>query len=269
MYNLSRWLLILYAILIFYGIVAFPLGWPAPWWLLSMSTVTFFIFAFCHSWVNLGLPATLLLLGLTFGISLTMESIGVLTGWIYGPYHYTDRLGAKFLGLVPYLIPMAWYMVVYSAHQITTALTRRYPRWLASPARFALTAAAILTAWDLVMDPMMVRMKMWVWEREGLYFGIPLQNYAGWLLTGFLVYLSFQWLERRLRLLEEPVTWEKPGLWQSFHWLPVWAYVIVGLGNGLATVEMGLVAPAVIGVVAMAIPVLLALTSPSAHKMTG
>ena len=44
------------------------------------------------------------------------------TGWVYGPYHYTDQLGPKFLGLVPYLIPVAWFMMSYPSFVIADRL---------------------------------------------------------------------------------------------------------------------------------------------------
>jgi uncharacterized membrane protein len=44
-----------------------------------------------------------------------------------------------------------------------------------------LTVAAvgglIMTAWDLIMDPIMVAGGNWVWDVKGAYFGIPLQNF--------------------------------------------------------------------------------------------
>ena len=45
-----------------------------------------------------------------------------------------------------------------------------------------------MTAWDLVMDPVMVHGGHWVWDVEGSYHGIPLQNFWGWWLTVFCTY---------------------------------------------------------------------------------
>jgi uncharacterized membrane protein len=81
------------------------LGGRVPPTVTTLMTVLAFTFALLHGSVRLGWGRTLLLVGLTFGISLLFESVGVATGLIYGPYHYTDRLGPMFLGLVPYLIP--------------------------------------------------------------------------------------------------------------------------------------------------------------------
>ena len=48
-----------------------------------------------------------------------------------------------------------------------------------------------MTAWDVVMDPLMVRGGHWVWEMNGAFFGVPLQNYWGWWLTVFVTFALF------------------------------------------------------------------------------
>jgi hypothetical protein len=50
------------------------------------------------------------------------------------------------------------------------------------------------------MDPPMAASGTWIWEHGGAYFGVPRHNYAGWLLTTFLVYWVAGWLAR----LSEP-----------------------------------------------------------------
>ncbi len=54
----------------------------------------------------------------------------------------------------------------------------------------AAVAALVMTAWDLVMDPGMAAAGNWIWEQGGAYFGVPVHNYFGWLLTTFLVYVG-------------------------------------------------------------------------------
>lgn len=94
-------LLVVYAALQIYAITAIASRFWIGMIFTSLSTVVAFIFALLHAGWRMGWRKALLLLGLSFGISLAYESIGVATGYVYGPYHYTDRLGPKFLGLVP------------------------------------------------------------------------------------------------------------------------------------------------------------------------
>jgi putative membrane protein len=48
-----------------------------------------------------------------------------------------------------------------------------------------------MTAWDLVMDPIMIASGHWVWDVNGAYHGIPLQNFLGWWLTVFTTYVLY------------------------------------------------------------------------------
>jgi uncharacterized membrane protein len=129
-------------------------------------------------------------------IAYILEEIGVRTGLIYGAYHYSDLLGPK-LGHVPIIIPLAWFMMMYPAWTVAHALlsgvdTQAFPGRTAQ----ALVAAGVITGWDMVMDPGMTAGGNWIWEQGGAYFGVPLHNYFGWLLTTFLIYWFAGWLWR-------------------------------------------------------------------------
>ncbi len=81
-----------------------------------------------------------------------------------------------------------------------------------------------MTAWDMVMDPGMALARNWVWEQGGIYFGVPRQNYFGWLLTTFVVYWLTGWLWRAERTegVEDSVT-------RTFAALPVIVYAFFAL----------------------------------------
>jgi uncharacterized membrane protein len=69
-------------------------------------------------------------------------------------------------------------------------------------------AAFIMTEWDAVMDPPLSTIsKAWIWHDGGAHFGVPLSNYAGWLLTSWLFYQAFAiYLNRRGVVLARPAT---------------------------------------------------------------
>ena len=46
---------------------------------------------------------------------------------------------------------------------------------------------------DLVLDPLAVSEKRWGWELPGVYYGIPILNFFGWLLVPLLILLIFQY----------------------------------------------------------------------------
>jgi uncharacterized membrane protein len=108
-----------------------------------------------------------------------VEAIGTRTGRPFGPYGYTGRLRPE-VGGVPAVVPLAWFAMAAPARETAHAVLGRR----SSPARRVLLGAAALTAWDLFLDPQMVGEGYWRWTRPGRYRGIPLSNYAGWLLVG-------------------------------------------------------------------------------------
>jgi putative membrane protein len=252
--KLTRLILLLYLLLTIYTLVSLFLGIAYHAFFTPLLTLLAFIFALLHGSQNLGWRHTLLLLFLTFAVSLLFECVGVATGLIYGPYHYTAKLGPKFLGLVPLLIPVAWFMMTYPSYVLAKRLTpaiKSIWRW-----RLLVSAvgALIMTAWDLPMDPMMVAGGHWVWEQPGAYFGIPLQNYWGWWLTTFVTFWLFLSLAR-LKPEQSPST-------APFSHLAVWSYAITGTSSLLTDFEFGLSGPALVGIFAMLPWVLLGLFNP-------
>lgn len=232
----------IYALTMVYFVIQGPLGLPFLAPLLILSTWALFGFSVGHAVWSLGGRHTLIFLGLTFGISLLFESVGVATGWVYGPYHYTDQLGLKIFGLVPAIIPIAWFMMIYPAHVLVEHLTgARRGSTLWQTAWLAGLSALAMTAWDLVMDPTMVASGHWVWEVEGNYFGVPAQNYAGWLVTTFLIYLLYRLYARQRR----PHGWGPTS--RRFQLLPLMAYTVTWLGDVAIAWEMGWTGPAVAG----------------------
>jgi putative membrane protein len=165
----------------------------------------FALFSLLHAVFMLGWRRAAVFFAVATVISLSAELAGVRTGLIFGRYVYTEALGPKILGDVPYVIPLAWFMMVYPAYVIASLALDGQP--FAKGGRlgrlcfFALVAGLIMTAWDLTLDPYMVGVpKAWVWHDGGPYFGVPFHNYAGWVLTTFVVFLVYVALERRLPL---------------------------------------------------------------------
>jgi putative membrane protein len=64
-----------------------------------------------------------------------------------------------------------------------------------------MVTAVVETAWDLSLDPFMTgKMKAWVWADGGPYFGIPFQNYFGWIQVTLIVMVLYRSCERRIPL---------------------------------------------------------------------
>ncbi|MDA0632122.1 carotenoid biosynthesis protein [Nonomuraea sp. MCN248] len=112
------------------------------------------------------------------------EVVGVLTGFPFGAYAYSDVLWPQ-VGGVPLVVAVAWGGMGLAAYAVAAAIVPS-GGW----ARVCVGAAA-MTAWDLFLDPQMVRLGLWTWAADdGFYRGIPLSNFAGWLLVSAVVMLA-------------------------------------------------------------------------------
>jgi putative membrane protein len=120
------------------------------------------------------------LVGSAAALGFATELTGVATGRPFGHYTYSPLLGRR-VGGVPLAAAAAWAMMARPAWVVAGLIARR------RVPRVALAAVA-LTAWDVFLDPRMVREGYWSWPAGGRYEGIPASNFAGWLATGTVVF---------------------------------------------------------------------------------
>lgn len=226
------WILLGILLLLFVGHFAFHgtqlvTGTRLPF---DQMTVFFSLFVITHACFMLGWKRALWFFAATAVIGFVFEFVGVKTGAIFGRYYYTDVLGWKILGTVSWPIPLAYFMVLYPTTMMANLLlhgsvvTEKLP--LKGSLYAAFLAAMVMSAWDLSMDPYMAGEQLaWVWVDGGPYFGIPFQNFAGWVLTTFAAGLAYRVIEHRIPL--KPMGHMKP--WIVV--LPLLCYGVLIVGD--------------------------------------
>ncbi len=238
-------------------IMAFGFKWG------GQTTVVFGALAgLLHSVGRLGRKTAILVFIASFGISLSSELLGTSTGLPFGPYSYTNQLGYKILGLVPFNIPTSWFFMLYCSlaicGRLLPAKNDSLSRWW-----WALVAGFVLTAWDVSMDPAMVASQHWIWHLPSLdgmplwqniligghFYGMPLTNWLGWLLTGIIV-------ARVMLAIVPPTTWAECVSPSNFPLILYGVAAVLPLG---ICIGRGLWLAFVLGAIAMAIPLALAL----------
>lgn len=202
---------------------------------------------------TLGLKALSLFLPPALGISLGSELLGTSTGFPFGHYSYLSGLGYKVAGLVPFTIPLSWFYLGFSAYFLarsglySPANSRSsLGSWLLS----IVVGAELLMAWDFVLDPAMSQtaMPFWHWHHPGAFFGMPYQNFFGWLGTGivFMATAALLWRTNGV----------KPAIARSQLVTPL----VVYLGNfGFAaamSLAAGYLVPAILGLLVGVLPAL-------------
>ncbi len=146
--------------------------------------------------------------GLIYGLSLGSELMGTAFGVPFGPYSYTELLGAKWLGLVPVLIPLSWFFMAVPSYGLASRALRAGSPPLGRAALEAggyrgaagriFLGSLLLLAWDLALDPAMSEVtRYWVWGEPGPYYGMPLMNLFGWYVTGVVLMAVLEWTGAR------------------------------------------------------------------------
>lgn len=144
--------------------------------LIAVGAIAIFL-AIAENW---GRKAAITAAGALMVVGASSEIIGVITGFPFGTYTYTENWWPTILlpGGHPYplVVPFAWAMMAGSAWLIAADLVSRG----ASP----LIAALLATAADFGMEPVMVQFhRYWIWPTGGPLLGVPVSNALGWLGT--------------------------------------------------------------------------------------
>ena len=115
----------------------------------------------------------------TFLIGFFIEMLGVNTGLVFGQYRYETTLGFKIFGTPP-VIGALWLQLSYCFGVLVDKI--KYNTLIKS-----ILGSALMTALDVVTEPVAIRFKMWSWANGTP----PLQNYVAWFVVSFFVFLLF------------------------------------------------------------------------------
>ncbi len=114
---------------------------------------------------------------IVYAITFSLEVIGVKTGYVFGNYYYGDVLGLKLFD-VPLIIGFNWVLIILGAIGLANRIHQ-------SPLQIALLTGTFAVLFDLMMEPVAIKLGYWNWEK-GL---IPLENYYSWFGIAFFASL--------------------------------------------------------------------------------
>jgi uncharacterized membrane protein len=158
--------------------------------------------ACAHAVLFYGWRNAAVLLAICLVTTFAMENIGSLTGFPFGRYHFEVGSDLIHVGVIPVIVGPLWFGMGYFAWIVAGILLGRTGPRVSGTFEIVsrpIVAAFVMAQWDVVMDPPGSTIaKAWIWHDGGGYFGVPLSNYLGWLLTGWLFYQAFAiYLDRR------------------------------------------------------------------------
>jgi isopentenyl-diphosphate delta-isomerase type 1 len=230
----NRQMLYAAAVLIFLAVGAFFMAnVELPPWSHYISAVNVALFATPSFWAVrrwLGWRNGTILIVILGLYALAIEASAIVTGFPYGHFGYSDLLGFRILGLVPWTVAFAWTPLMLGAYAVAANIFQnRVTRVIA--------ATLLITLFDVVLDPGAVYLGFWQYQGGGWFYGVPMSNFAGWLVSGVIGAIILEALFAYFRpLLPTPMQPASSVVFIIFFWTMIAAFA-------------GLVWPAVIGLV--------------------
>jgi len=186
-------------------------------------------------------------------VSGLVETIGVATGIPFGSFTYTDHLGPRIFGALPWPVPLLWTVIVLNSRQIARLILRGWPEL---PARGFWTigiASLLAVAVDFGLEPFASSVRdYWRWPTPASSFawhGVSWVNFLGWMVVACLILIAITpWM-----IDKRPGTNLRPNLY------PLWLWLAVLLSLSAANSSRGLWDSAIAGLMVAVVVLLLGL----------
>lgn len=149
------------------------------------------LFVFMHGSRFLGRKNILIFFAVTYIVTFTAEYLGVNTGRIFGAYYYNSIGNGPLLGGVPLLLMLTYFSLAYSSYMVVRIILG----WLHTVKGWRILAISLLggmimTLSDLANDPINSTIdQVYIWTKGGIFFGVPYQNFTGWLGETFVLFI--------------------------------------------------------------------------------
>jgi len=119
----------------------------------------------------------------------------------FGEYHYTNWLGPKIAGHVPYFIPPSWFAMSIVSLDLSRRVTKK--RW-----GYVLLGTVFMVLWDVALDPAMNEaFPFWEYGVDGFFFGMPFSNWCGWFGVTLIIMLGYEWMRGDREIQNDWAPW--------------------------------------------------------------
>lgn len=205
-----------------------------PRWSYVLSSVNVLLFAVPSFWALkmwLGWSDGAKLVGILGVYALSIETFALITGFPYGHFGYSEHLGYKLFGYVPWTVAFAWTPLMLCAYAAARSL-------FASRVKRIICSTFLLVVFDLIIDPGAVKLGFWQYP-SGVYYGVPVSNYLGWIVSGAIGSAIMEAAVSYFRpLLPPPVQLGSSAFFIMFFWTAFAAFaglaIPAAIGGALA-----------------------------------
>jgi putative membrane protein len=184
--------------------------------------------------VHIGWRRTLLYLPLGYVLAWTSEFTSIHWGVPYGDYYYLhDTLGKELWVMgVPFMDSLSYVFLSYCSYSMAIFLLSpvHFKGWnvylletrpLRRDFKTLVLGSFLFVLLDIIIDPVALQGYRWFlgqiygYRHHGTYFGIPMSNFWGWLLMGFVLVGALQRLDFITALEPRTADWYQPMSWMS------------------------------------------------------
>jgi uncharacterized membrane protein len=156
--------------------------------------------------LHLGVKRAVLFCISGYAVTWLSEYSSIHNGFPYGWYRYLDSTSMRELWVfgVPFMDSLSYVFLAYASYSLAVLIVSpivRYRRlWYALETRrireslfVRVLGAFFMVYLDIIIDPVALQGEKWFLGRiyeypgGGVYFGIPISNFAGWAVVGFLL----------------------------------------------------------------------------------
>ena len=157
-------------------------------------------------------------------IAFASEFSSINNGFPYGWYYYIDATKSKELWIagVPFFDSLSYVFLAYCSYATALFIVSPLRGWRwdlvtletrAIRRSFAVVflGSLLQVFLDIIIDPVALQGSRWFlgqiygYREAGVHYGVPISNYLGWWLVGFLMILALQLIDRTVaRQVERP-----------------------------------------------------------------
>jgi putative membrane protein len=178
----------------------------------------------------LGLKKSIIFLFILSFYAISIETFAIITGYPYSEFIYTNLIGFKVFGYTPYTVPFAYVPLFIGSIYMAALEVENY-------LKISLTTAFFVLMVDLVLDPAAVALNFWIYKTPGIFYDIPLMNFFGWILTGFMAaMISVVLLKSKLLDQNKPKALVSSMFLILCFWTPVCFYMKLWIPGIIGTI---------------------------------
>ena len=164
--------------------------------------------------LRLGLKQALVFAAVGYAVAWVSEYSSIHTGIPYGRYHYLWQTKGRELWIlgVPFMDSMSFVFLSYASYSVALfavapgigsgGIDRSQERKVEHSLKVRLLGALLCMYLDVIIDPVALKGSKWFlgqiygYDGDGVYFGIPLSNFAGWFIVAFFLIYALQLIDR-------------------------------------------------------------------------